>query len=191
MQYQRKIELEVLGISSNSSRNDAFALVLGERYGSRRLPVVIGLTEAQSVAVQLEHVPTPRPLTHDLFFSLGASFDIAVTEVQIYDLHDGIFFSKMVCERDGKVVEIDARTSDAVGIALRFEAPIYTFENILQQAAIVVSEETGNSNPASEGYDCLTDNEISNMMESAISIEDYEKASELRDLLRRRRGETV
>lgn len=185
-----KIQLEVLGLS-NQNRSDAFALILSEINGYRKLPIVIGLPEAQSIAVRLEHIRTQRPLTHDLFLSFASAYDIRVVEVVLYDLQNGIFYSKIVCKQDDRIVEIDSRTSDAVAIALRFECPIYTYESIMNRASFlndglvtrIREQEPSQSN---EEDDDMTVEELEAMLEQAIKEENYEQASRIRDLLKSR-----
>ncbi len=179
-----KIELRVLGLSSNN-RSEAYVLVLSEKRGIRRLPIVIGLPEAQSIAVRLEKIQSPRPLTHDLFFSLAMSCDIDVLEVLIYDLRDGIFYSKLICDHQGTTIEVDARTSDAVAIALRFDAPIYTYDHVLQRAGIVVQVQVTRIVGRQAGHAATTVDELEEQMRIAIAAEDYERASELRDVIQR------
>lgn len=180
-----KIQLEVLGLSSHN-RSDAFALVLSEVNGNRRLPIVIGLPEAQSIAMRLEHVQSPRPLTHDLFFSFAMSFGVTVDEVLLYDLRDGIFYSKIICRQGVSITEVDARTSDAVAIALRFDAPIFTYEHVLRRAGIVLSESTGQYARPVDEFEEMSDDNLTELMKAAIAAEDYERASKIRDILQKR-----
>ena len=122
-----KIQLEILGLSSSQSQSGSFALVLGETDGNRRLPIIIGMFEAQAIAIEIEKIIPNRPMTHDLFKSFGHSFNYTIKEIVISDLKEGVFFAKIVCENDNKTVEIDARPSDAIAIGLRFNAPIFTY----------------------------------------------------------------
>ena len=126
-----KVKLEIVGLSYSQTQSGAYALVLAEAGGKRRLPIIIGGFEAQAIAIELEKMTPTRPLTHDLFKSFADSFDIEVKEIIIYNLVEGIFYSKLICERDGQITEIDARTSDAIAIGVRFDCPVYTFESIL------------------------------------------------------------
>ncbi|MEM9982282.1 MAG: bifunctional nuclease family protein, partial [Bacteroidota bacterium] len=136
-----KIRLEILGLSSSQSQSGSFALVLGEKTGNRRLPIIIGMFEAQAIAIEIERITPNRPMTHDLFRSISESFDVKVLEVIISDLREGVFYAKLVCTDGAKVSEIDARPSDAIAIALRFSAPIFTQENVLSEAGIVLTDE--------------------------------------------------
>lgn len=180
-----KIQLEVLGLSSHN-RSDAFALVLSEVNGYRRLPIVIGLPEAQSIAMRLEHVQSPRPLTHDLFFTFAMSFGVSVDEVLLYDLRDGIFYSKIICRQGISITEVDARTSDAVAIALRFDAPIFTYEHVLQRAGIILSESVDSRPQPVDEFDEMSVEQLTEQMNAAIAAEDYERASKIRDILQKR-----
>ena len=147
----KKVKLEIVGLSYSQTQTGAYALVLGEAKGKRRLPIIIGGFEAQAIAIELEKMTPSRPLTHDLFKSFAEGFNIEVSEVLIYNLVEGIFFAKIICNGDGKEVEIDARTSDAIALAVRFNCPINTFEFILSQAGILLDDET--IAPANEGAD--------------------------------------
>ena len=141
-----KIALEIIGLSYSQTQTGAYALVLGETLGEkRRLPIIIGGFEAQAIAIELESMTPTRPLTHDLFKSFSEAFDIEIKEVVIYDLREGIFFAKLISEKDGKTIEIETRTSDAIAIAVRFKCPIYTYEFILSSAGIILDETTKDS----------------------------------------------
>ena len=137
-----KIQLEILGLSSSQSQSGSFALVLGETDGNRRLPIIIGMFEAQAIAIEIEKIIPNRPMTHDLFKSFGHSFNYTIKEIVISDLKEGVFFAKIVCENDSKTVEIDARPSDAIAIGLRFNAPIFTYEKIMTDAGIILTDES-------------------------------------------------
>ena len=187
-----KIKLEIAGLSYSQTQSGAYALVLAETGGKRQLPIIIGGFEAQAIAIELEKMTPTRPLTHDLFKNFAVSFSIEVKEVVIYNLIEGIFFAKLICERDGQVTEIDARTSDAIAIGVRFNCPIYTFENILSSAGILLDEETGNefdsdSLEDDEGDDSkdsinqVSIEELEVQLDEAIQNEDYELASKIRD----------
>lgn len=194
----KKIRLNILGLSVSQSQSGAYALVLAEENGDRRIPIIIGPIEAQSIAIQLEGLKPPRPLTHDLFKYMASSFDIFILEVIIYKLEEGIFYSELVCMRDDKQVTIDSRTSDAVALALRFNCPIYTTEDILQRAGIVIEFENEHNQEdwnqpiiddpvkGKHEYEKYTSAELNQMLESAIQAEDYEKASAIRDEIKRR-----
>ncbi|MEL6673709.1 MAG: bifunctional nuclease family protein [Bacteroidota bacterium] len=136
-----KILLEIIGLSSSHSQIGHYALVLGESEGNRRLPIIIGGAEAQAIALELENIKTNRPMTHDLIYNLARHFDINLQEVVINDLHEGIFYARLILEVDGEIHEIDSRPSDAVAIGVRFKVPIYTYENVLEEAGIVIDEE--------------------------------------------------
>lgn len=197
----QKIKLNILGLSVSQSQSGAYALVLAEENGDRRIPIIIGPIEAQSIAIQLEGLKPPRPLTHDLFKYMASAFEILVLEVIIYKLEEGIFYSELVCMRDDKRVIIDSRTSDAVALALRFDCPIYTTEEILERAGIVIEFENEHgqeewNQPISDDprkgkheYEKYTSAELSQMLNNAVHDEDYEKASAIRDEINRRRKE--
>lgn len=187
-----KIRLNVLGISYSQTQTGAYALILSEEDGSRRIPIIIGGFEAQAIAIQLEGLTPPRPLTHDLFFSFAKSYQIGLTEVNISRLHEGVFFSKLICFDGSKEVEIDARTSDAIALALRFKCPIYTTNEIIEQAGIILDEqhefESGlehqdfyppehSRKEQGEELKNLSDEELKVKLEEAIKSENYEKAS--------------
>lgn len=196
-----KIKLNILGLSVSQSQSGAYALVLAEEAGDRRIPIIIGPIEAQSIAIQLEGLKPPRPLTHDLFKNMASAFDIYISEIIIYKLEEGIFYSELVCMKDGKQIIIDSRTSDAVALALRFSCPIYTTEDILERAGIVIEFENEQGQqewhqPVSEEfnkgkyeYGKYTSAELSEMLTNAVKDEDYEKASAIRDEINRRRKE--
>lgn len=192
----KKVKLEIVGLSYSQTQTGAYALVLGEAKGKRRLPIIIGGFEAQAIAIELEKMTPSRPLTHDLFRSLAKGFDININEVIIYNLVEGIFFAKLICTDGGKEVEIDARTSDAIALAVRFSCPINTYEFILSQAGIILDEDTLASGETSSGEmveveetDFLkkSTEELKQLLDSALSDEDYEKASKIRDELNNRK----
>lgn len=199
------VKLTIKGISYSQTQNGAYALILNEVDGERKLPIVIGAFEAQSIAIALEkEIKPPRPLTHDLFKNFADRFDIVVKQVIIHKLVDGVFFSSIICERDGIEEIIDARTSDAIALALRFAAPIFTYKNILDKAGIylkinpeqgeeshddVLSEpETfGTESPApAEGFTQYSVQELYEQLDSAVQNEDYEKAAKIRDEISKR-----
>jgi bifunctional DNase/RNase len=189
-----KVKLEIVGLSYSQTQSGAYALVLAETGGNRRLPIIIGGFEAQAIAIELEKMPTHRPLTHDLFKNFAIAFGITIEEVVIYNLVEGIFYAKLICKKEGVISEIDARTSDAIALAIRFNAPIQTFENILGSAGVLMDEnsvdEELNFNdelPEVIGYSNLSNEEIEEKMNEAISNEDYELASKLRDELNNRK----
>lgn len=198
----KKVRLEIVGLSYSQTQSGAYALVLGESSGSRRLPIIIGGFEAQAIAIELEKMSPSRPLTHDLFKSFARTFNINVTEVLIYNLVEGIFYAKLICSDGEREVEIDARTSDAIALAVRFECEIYTYEFILKSAGIVLDDESEPAasavpsepmaeDPAviSEGdeYKSKSNEELKNMLQTAIDEEKYEMASKIRDELNQRK----
>ncbi len=194
----QKVRLNILGLSVSQTQSGAYALVLAEENGDRRIPIIIGPVEAQAIAIQLEGLKPPRPLTHDLFKNLAIAFDINISEVIIYKLEEGIFYSELVCETGSHETRIDSRTSDAVALALRFKCPIYTTEDILNKAGIILDpeaasgmefgeeQETHPSKKESE-FDRYTVNELTDMMNEAINNENYERASKIRDEINRRK----
>lgn len=195
----QKIRLNILGLSVSQTQSGAYALVLAEEDGDRRIPIIIGPVEAQAIAIQLEGLKPPRPLTHDLFKNLAISFDINISEVIIYKLEEGIFFSELVCETGSHETRIDSRTSDAVALALRFKCPIYTTEDILEKAGIVLDPEsdspvefkeddTSSTKGKTESeFSNYTVSELTKMMNEAIINENYERASRIRDEINKRK----
>ena len=194
----KKVKLEIVGLSYSQTQTGAYALVLGETKGKRRLPIIIGGFEAQAIAIELEKMTPSRPLTHDLFKSFAEGFNINVKEVIIYNLVEGIFFAKLITHNGEKEVEIDARTSDAIALAVRFNCPINTYEFILSQAGILLDDDAiSNAENALEKEDLVeveeTDylkkstEELKQMLDTALADEDYEKASRIRDELNNRK----
>lgn len=198
-----KIKLDIVGLSYSQTQSGAYALVLGEVNGRRRLPIIIGGFEAQAIAIEIEKMTPSRPLTHDLFKSFAELFNIAVREVLIYNLVDGIFFAKLICNDGEKDIEIDARTSDAIAIAVRFNCPIYTYEFILSTAGIIIegndfaflenldsdslkSDSSEKSSPMS--FSTLSDAELKEKLQQALSDEAYERAAKIRDEIARRKA---
>lgn len=200
-----KIKLEILGLSSSQSQSGSFALVLGEVEGNRRLPIIIGMFEAQAIAIEIEKIIPNRPMTHDLFKSFAGAFNYKVDEVIISDLREGVFFAKIVCSNGEKSIEIDARPSDAIAIGLRFNVPFYTNESILSEAGIVLSDEgeegqvepkeptPPKSEPKKQQSKSLPDqlkdfsmDNLQKMLDEALVNEDYEKAAKIRDEINRR-----
>lgn len=203
MSEMDKIELEIVGLSYSQTQSGAYALVLAEKEGKRRLPIIIGGFEAQAIAIELENMTPSRPLTHDLFKSFAESFDIDLKEVIIYNLVEGIFYAKLICEQDGEDVEIDTRTSDAIALAVRFECPIYTYEFILSSAGIILEngdqdddipstketeELVPEEKPKKQGYKDLSLKELEELLDKAINNEDYEEASKIRDEINSRKS---
>ena len=194
----QKIRLNILGLSVSQTQSGAYALVLSEETGDRRIPIIIGPVEAQAIAIQLEGLKPPRPLTHDLIKNIALAFEMTLLEVTIYKLEEGIFYSELLCEMDGKEIRVDSRTSDAVALALRFKCPIYTTEEILSKAGIVLEAEDKDSpNPASmepkaeptgsSPFAHYNMQELEEMLNEAIKNEDYEKASVIRDEIHNRK----
>jgi bifunctional DNase/RNase len=198
------IQLTIKGISYSQTQTGAYALVLSEMEGTRTLPIIIGAFEAQSIAIALEkEIKPPRPLTHDLFKTFSDRFLITVKEVIIHKLVDGVFFSSLICEKEGVEETIDARTSDAIAIAVRFEAPIYTYENILDKAGVYlkIEEEFALKEPIEtqdvsleleelpakkEGFSKKTLKELNKQLEAAVANENYEIAAKIRDEISKR-----
>ncbi len=197
-----KIRLNVLGISYSQTQSGAYALVLSEENGQRRVPIIVGGFEAQAIAIQLEGLKPPRPLTHDLFINFAISFKINIIEVNIYKLEEGVFFSKLICDNGQTRISIDARTSDAIALALRFKCPIFTTEDILTRAGIVIDFENESKNQKNEPDELkvevesilksndelknLDSEELNELLDEAISKENYERASIIRDEIKRR-----
>jgi uncharacterized protein len=204
-----KVKLNVLGISYSQTQTGAYALVLAEENGRRRIPIIVGGFEAQAIAIQLEGLKPPRPLTHDLFLNFAHTFNIDLLEITVYKLEEGVFYSKLTCDNGQRIIEIDARTSDAIALALRFKCPIYTTEDILKKAGIILdfekeaavqsaSEQQPDSPPKnikiqdnSFTEDLKNNNlqELKDLLNDAIMEENYEKASLIRDEINRRKKE--
>ncbi|WBL22998.1 MULTISPECIES: bifunctional nuclease family protein [unclassified Zunongwangia] len=203
------VRLNIKGISYSQTQNGAYALILNEVGGDRKLPIVIGAFEAQSIAIALEkEIRPPRPLTHDLFKNFSDRFEINVKQVIIHKLVDGVFYSSLICERDKIEEIIDARTSDAIALALRFDAPIFTYKNILEKAGIflqgeekqhrekeedreeIISEELLSDDieisKEDNNYKKLSLSELESLLSQAVQNEDYEKAASLRDEISKR-----
>ena len=190
------VQLLINGISYSQTQNGAYALILSELEGKRKLPIVIGTNEAQSIAIAIEkEIKPPRPLTHDLFKNFCVRFDIKIKQVIIHKLVDGVFYSSVICERDGIEEIIDSRSSDAIALAIRFEAPIYTYENILEKAGVIIKVEKEidersllkelfsdeNSEVASNELKEKTTKELEELLKIAIQNENYESAAKIRD----------
>jgi uncharacterized protein len=202
----KKIKLEILGLSSSQTQTGSFALVLGETEGNRRLPIIIGMFEAQAIAIEIEKIVPNRPMTHDLFKSFANNFHFHIDEIIISDLKEGVFFAKIVCTDGLKKLEIDARPSDAIAIGLRFDSPIYTYESILAEAGIVLTdqedeEERAETKPepkakvkkeatkktsGGEDYKNYSIEKLNDLLKDAIEKEDYERAAKIRDELGKR-----
>lgn len=192
-----KIRLEIVGMSYSQSQSGAYALILGEVKGSRRLPIIIGGFEAQAIAVELEKIKPARPLTHDLFKSLSDAYHIQIKEVIIDQFKQGIFHAKLVCHSQDAEKLIDSRTSDAVALAIRFKCPIYTYESIMAEAGMMIDEKAEEDDPIRNPMDAPVDNdyeeftlaELEEMLQKSIENEEYERASMLRDEIRKRMNE--
>ena len=211
----KKIQLEILGLSSSQSQSGSFALILGEKGGNRRLPIIIGMFEAQSIAIQIEKISPNRPLTHDLFKSFAEHVHVVILEVVISDLKEGVFYSRIVCSDGATTFDIDARPSDAIAIGLRFGVPIFTVESVLSEAGIILSdldEAEGDAEEEDEEDEDDTEgdaaaprpvraqpeprdpsgqvslDELTKMLAQALEKEDYEKAAKIRDELNKRNG---
>lgn len=199
-----KIRLQILGLSSSQSQSDSFALILEEEEGNRRLPIIIGRFEAQAIAIEIEKVTSTRPMTHDLFKSLATQFQFKLNEIIISDLREGIFYAEMIYidEREGKKVIVDARPSDAIAIGLRFDAPIFTTDNIMREAGITTTnseegealeQEKEVEEPKKKkakkkavSLEAMSIVELETEMEKAVADEDYEKAAKIRDEMNKR-----
>ena len=202
------VKLTIKGISYSQTQNGAYALILNEVDGDRKLPIVIGAFEAQSIAIALEkEIKPPRPLTHDLFKNFADRYNIIVKQVIIHKLVDGVFYSSIICESNKIEEVLDARTSDAIALALRFSAPIYTYKNILEKAGVYLNNPTGKDNsefddsilstPETFGNESETNDsgliysknsidELHQFLEAAVQNEDYEKAAKIRDEISKR-----
>jgi hypothetical protein len=193
-----KIKLEILGLSPSSSQTGSFALVLGEEYGPRRLPIIIGMFEAQAIAIEIEKIEPNRPMTHDLFKSFARTFHYSVSEISITDIREGVFFAKIHCSDGIKETFVDARPSDAIAIGLRFNVPIYTYENVLSEAGISINESSkddliedfeDDAKPQKSFGELIKENPVevlNTMLKEALANEEYEKAAKIRDEIDRR-----
>jgi bifunctional DNase/RNase len=198
----QKIRLEIIGLSSGQTHG-SYTLILGEEIGERKLPIIIGSFEAQAIAIEIEKIVPFRPMTHDLFVSFCKTFDIEVEEALIYNLVEGVFYSKIVCRQNGKPYEIDARTSDAIALAVRFKCPIYVSSDIMESAGIVIQDEEQDNSPSrpsvneppakksGKSDEDLTKTSLEDLemlLEKALKVEDYNKAAIIRDEINRRRA---
>jgi len=203
----QKIRLDIVGLTSGQSHG-SYTLILGEELGNRKLPIIIGSFEAQAIAIEIEKIVPFRPMTHDLFVSFCRTFDVEIKEVLIHTLTDGVFYAKMICELNGESKEIDARTSDAIALAVRFKCPIYTTDAIMRSAGIVINEEQEeegkeeneleNEEETEETFiepqpfnpnanlTSMTIDQLHNLLEEAIRIEDYHRAALIRDEINKR-----
>ncbi len=195
----KKIELEIVALSHSITTSSSYAVVLGEMNGSRRLPIVIGSFEAQAIAVALENVKPSRPLTHDLIKNFMGSFGVELQEILISDLQEGIFYSKLVCYSANDTIEIDSRTSDALALAVRFNCPIYIYDNILEASGILVDEQETSKEriesitidekekPHEDNLSNMSLSELQHFLETVLEKEDYVKAIFIRDEINRRK----
>ncbi|MCP9765364.1 bifunctional nuclease family protein [Lacihabitans soyangensis] len=191
-----KIKLEILDLSPSQLQAGSFTLILTEANGDRRLPIIIGMFEAQAIAIEMEKITPTRPLTHDLFKSFSKSFDFSVEEIHISDISEGVFYSKIICTDGIRQKNIDARPSDAIAIALRFNASIYTTENVLNEAGISADDLGGQEKPktapknikvkSSSDLMSMTADDLLKMLDEAIRNEEYEKAAKIRDEIDKR-----
>ncbi|HRG68647.1 MAG TPA: DUF151 domain-containing protein [Saprospiraceae bacterium] len=193
-QDHKLIELEIIALSHSVTQSQNYAVVLGETEGNRRLPIVIGGYEAQAIAVVLERMTPNRPLTHDLFKNALSSFGIEVKEILINNLLDGIFFSQLICEKEGEIIKIDSRTSDALALAVRFSCPIYTYEFIMDSAGVVLEDTDEDSQkPITKKekpqklFSNYSTEELNKMLSKVLEEENYEKAAHIRDELNKRK----
>ena len=204
----KKIKLDIVGLSYSQTQSGAYALILNEAKGKRRLPIIIGGFEAQAIAIEMENMKPSRPLTHDLFKNFAETFEIELKEVIVYNLVEGIFYAKLICARDNNEVEIDARTSDAIALAVRFNCPIYTYEFILNSAGIIMDEDAAKEKEKEEkegvteakstkepvakekddeDYKKKSLEELKELLQKVLDHEDYEKATKIRDEINRRK----
>ena len=198
------IRLNIKGISYSQTQSGAYALILSEEDGERKLPIVIGAFEAQSIAIALEKdIRPPRPLTHDLFKNVFNSFNVIVKQVIIHKLVDGVFYASLICENNDKEEIIDARTSDVIALAVRFSAPIFTYKNIIEKAGVILSNDLDKNDKESakdivyneyrlknldseSTYKTMTTIELKQLLKKAVQDEDYELAAEIRDEISKR-----
>ncbi|MBP9187437.1 MAG: bifunctional nuclease family protein [Bacteroidia bacterium] len=192
-----KVRLNIVGLSSGQS-NGSYTLILGEESGRRKLPIIIGSFEAQAIAIEIEKIVPFRPMTHDLFVNFARTFGVQILEVEIYNLVDGVFHAKLICDVGGDIREIDARTSDSIALAVRFKCPIYTHEHIMAEAAMIFTEDMTeddmmeDESPIAQtagGSEItkMSNEELSIKLEEALQVEDYQRAAILRDELNKRK----
>lgn len=193
----QKIQLEIGGLTSSQSQSGSFALILNEVFGKRRLPIIIGMFEAQAIATEIEKVRPNRPMTHDLFRSLAEAFGIHLREVIISDLREGVFYAQLICERNGQVEIIDSRPSDAIALALRFNAPIFVVELVMNEAGITIADDedegTSHTDSSADQYENFEEklkhiptDQLQKLLDEALENEDYERAAKIRDEMNRR-----
>jgi len=199
----KKIELSIVALSHSVTQSHNYAVVLGEENGSRRLPIVIGGFEAQAIAVAMERMTPNRPLTHDLFKNAMDTFGAELKEVIINNLLDGIFYARLLCEKDGEMIEIDSRTSDALAMAVRFNCKIYTYEFILDAAGVILEDTEESVEPSeslkkgrkrstkakvskTKSLNTYSIEDLSKLLEQVLAEEDYERAAQIRDEIKKR-----
>jgi len=190
----QKLELKIFGLSYSHSQSTAYALILGEKNGNRRLPIIVGGLEAQAIAIEVEKMKPARPLTHDLFKTFAETYGIEIKEIIINKFQEGIFYSVLVCYDGQNEIEIDSRTSDAVAIALRFDCPIYTYEGVMSVAGVIMDmeekeEEVEPLIVEDSEFSNLNIIELEKLISLAIEKEDYERASLLRDEINKRKNQ--
>lgn len=192
-----KIKLHIVGLSSGQT-SGSYTLILGEDNGRRKLPIIIGSFEAQAIAIEIEKIVPFRPMTHDLFVNFCRSFHVEILEILIYNMVDGVFHAKLICEYEGEIREIDARTSDSIALAVRFKCPIYTFEHIMAEAGMIFNEDLTEEDMLNESLinenkmsvnelSKITTEELEYQLKEALNIEDYQKAALVRDELNKRK----
>lgn len=193
-----RVKLHIIGLSTGQT-SGSYTLILGEENSNRKLPVVIGSFEAQAIAIEIEKIVPFRPMTHDLFLNFCKSFEIQIHEVVIYSLNEGVFHAKMICEHNGEIKEIDARTSDSIALAVRFKCPIYTYEDIMNAAGVEFNDDSNEplteptvpvkkakSQEPEREYTKMTLEQLHTMLDTAINVEDYATAARIRDEIQRR-----
>lgn len=196
-----RIELEISALSQSVAYNQSFAVILAEVHGNRRLPVVIGMFEAQAIAIELENIPPSRPLTHDLFKNVLKELSVQLIEININALKEGVFYAQLICEHNGETFVIDSRTSDALALAVRFSCPIYTNEPIMEEAGIILDESLAEEQQEYKGskkvevekkekiknsLGSMSLDKLEKLLSNALSDEDYERAASIRDEIKKR-----
>jgi uncharacterized protein len=188
-----KVRLDIIALSHSVTQSHNYAVILGEQAGKRRLPIVIGGFEAQAIAVAMENMTPNRPLTHDLFKNTLDAFDIQLVEIVINNLLDGIFYAQLVCEQNGRTLQIDARTSDAISLAVRYNCPIYTYEFILESAGVILDEDPQQESkiaavPKKPSLENMSIESLEKSLAEALEKEDYEKAAIIRDIIQEKKN---